>query len=794
MEKVLEDPILQRLSDVDGEGSAVEQVFTQYLAASTSIVFEKKTRFEDIDLEGLEEDMAEFHKDEIVEQALNKGVDLKKYYVDLERNLKVAEADCVSQYVDNSDKVADLHRNIQTCDGTLSRIEEMLLRFQNDLGGISEEIKHLQNESVSMNVRLKNRKAVEELLKYFIENAVLSPDDADAINHKPINEQFLQAVLSLNEKLQFLTRTAVGVGGKDLGIAPCETMAGKELIPEMMTLKTKAIARAKDFFLVNILEMKKGKTNINMIQQNSLVKYAKLFKILLREAPQMGEEVRGTYVEIMQKLVSGLFKNYYSALLKMEIIVATKTDVLVIADAPMKSLFTQKIDFAFNKDKSSVGGETFALNGRDDLIGEMEISPILVHIATAQKSRYHFEVLFRSLLKHLVDAASNEFLFLLDFFQTEVHDTFYKIYGRCLSLLLENLEDYMLSCYDVVSLLLCIRVTHSMRMVMQRRRIPTLDNFFDRVTNMLWPRFDFVIGMNLKSLKQANPREFGLVDLAPQYVCKRYAELVCVLTTLDGGPLKTMGSRVSSVDGMEGSLHSNTNHSTMPDREKDEGDTNGKNTIERHMQALRAEVIDLLSRLAHTHIMSSKDQRVFYINNYDMILSTLQSRKINNPEVGEYETLLAAQKELFAEEEVKGAFPRLVTFVTQTEQLMNGIAEGKGKANEGTAANAKSSSSGVDGGENLNLDEAIVESLVRDFAASWRGGIKQINDGVLSYFANFRNGTEILKQVLTQLLLYYTRFQEIIKRVWSSKPPSFSREIVTTATIMLEIKKYNRSF
>ena len=214
------------------------------------------------------------------------------------------------------------------------------------------------------------------------------------------------------------------------------------------------------------------------------------------------------------------------------------------------------------------------------------------------------------------------------------------------------------------------------------------------------------------------------------------------------------------------------------------GGGSGGSVINKHMQALRAEMIELLSRLAHTHIMSSKDQRVFYINNYDMILSAFQSRKINSPEIREFEGLLGAQKELFAEEEVKGAFPRLVTFVTQTEQLMNSHAEGSkaGKDKEGGGA------------DKLDLDEAIVESLVREFASTWRGGIKQINDGVLSYFANFRNGTDILKQVLTQLLLYYTRFQEIIKRVWASKPPPFSREIVTTATIMLEIKKYNRSF
>ena len=82
---------------------------------------------------------------------------------------------------------------------------------------------------------------------------------------------------------------------------------------------------------------------------------------------------------------------------------------------------------------------------------------------------------------------------------------------------------------------------------------------------------------------------------------------------------------------------------------------------------------------------------------------------------------------------------------------------------------------------------------MREFANTWRIGIQQINDNVLTYFANFRSGTEILKQVLTQLLLYYSRFQDIIKRCWN-KPPIFTRDIVSTATILMEIKKYSRIF
>jgi hypothetical protein len=95
--------------------------------------------------------------------------------------------------------------------------------------------------------------------------------------------------------------------------------------------------------------------------------------------------------------------------------------------------------------------------------------------------------------------------------------------------------------------------------------------------------------------------------------------------------------------------------------------------------------------------------------------------------------------------------------------------------------------------DRYQLDEGLVEGLVREFASSWRTGIQQINDDVLKYFANFRNGMEILKQVLTQLLLYYTRFQDIIKKGWQ-RPPQFMRDIITTPTILQEIRRYSRTF
>ena len=91
---------------------------------------------------------------------------------------------------------------------------------------------------------------------------------------------------------------------------------------------------------------------------------------------------------------------------------------------------------------------------------------------------------------------------------------------------------------------------------------------------------------------------------------------------------------------------------------------------------------------------------------------------------------------------------------------------------------------------NADVNPQVVESLIREFSSGWKAAIEQINRNVLSYFSNFRNGMEILKQVLTQLLLYYTRFQDVIRKVWRNKPPAFCKDLVGTSVILAEIKKY----
>lgn len=57
---------------------------------------------------------------------------------------------------------------------------------------------------------------------------------------------------------------------------------------------------------------------------------------------------------------------------------------------------------------------------------QIESEPILIHVAVAENQRHPFEAILRSTVKHLSDAATSEFLFILDFFSSNARDTFNK--------------------------------------------------------------------------------------------------------------------------------------------------------------------------------------------------------------------------------------------------------------------------------------------------------------------------------------------------------------------------------
>ena len=60
---------------------------------------------------------------------------------------------------------------------------------------------------------------------------------------------------------------------------------------------------------------------------------------------------------------------------------------------------------------SSCRADPFTLGERGKVLDIADEKPIMVHIAIAEGEKFPYEMLFRSIVKHLMDAATNEYVF-----------------------------------------------------------------------------------------------------------------------------------------------------------------------------------------------------------------------------------------------------------------------------------------------------------------------------------------------------------------------------------------------
>mmetsp|Transcript_10062 Transcript_10062/g.23611 ORF Transcript_10062/g.23611 Transcript_10062/m.23611 type:complete len:442 (+) Transcript_10062:700-2025(+) len=421
--------------------------------------------------------------------------------------------------------------------------------------------------------------------------------------------------------------------------------------------------------------------------------------------------------------------------------------------------------------------DVFTLGNRANILSNTHESPVVAHVALSEHQKFPYERLLKSCLQHLVDAVTNEHVVCRQFFK---RDAFEELFPPTLQLLLEQLENYLFGCYDALCILLMIKVTHQFRRSAQSRRIHSLDGFFDQITHLLWPRLKTVIELHLRSIKQATPVSLGHVppNLHAHYVSRRFAEFTCsVLMILQKGNKTSLGLSSSHRKHNRKTPGANPLEMSPPPSKRTSSAlqqigqvpkaASAGDMLLQDLNELLDEYIGLLERLSDEHTVNMK-KIIFMINNLDQAVCIFQERRVaGGKELNRILELLMLQRELFVEEELLHGFSKMIAFVQQTEASL-----AAGSATDQT----------------VNIQ--VVESLVREFASNWRSGMETINRNVLSYFSNFRNGMEILKQCLTQLLLYYTRFQDVIRKVYKRQPPAFTKDLVSTTMILGEIKKY----
>lgn len=675
------------------------------------LAFEDDASSDDVSLEGLQEELEECKGDDVVANILARGTKSREYAKGVENNIRQNELDSVQDYIKESDNLVSLHDQIFDCDSILSQMETLLSGFQAEIGSISSEIKSLQEKSMDMGLKLKNRKVAELKLARFNEDIIVPPRMVDIIVDGEVNDEYMRTLEILSKKLKSV----------EVDSMIKTSIALKDVQPELERLRQKAVSKVFEFIVQKLYALRKPKTNIQILQQSVLLKYKYVVLFLKEHGKEVYTEVRGAYIDTMNKVLSAHFRAYIQALEKLQLDIATSSDLIGV-ETRATSLFSRGREPL--KNRSAV----FALGERINILKEIDQPALIPHIAEASSLKFPYEVLFRSLHKLLMDTATSEYHFCDDFFGEE--SMFYEIFAGPFAVIDEHFNSILPNCYDAIGLMLMIRIIHQHQLIMSRRRIPCLDSYLDKVNIALWPRFKMVFDLHLSSLRNANVKTLWEDDVHPHYVIRRYAEFTASL------------------------IHLNVEY--------------GDGQLELNLDRLRMAVDDLLIKLART-FTRPKQQTVFLINNYDMTIAVLKEAGTEGGKTQlHFEELLKSNTAIFVEELLLEQFSDLIKFV-------------KTRASEDPSSNPEKP-----------ITVADVEPLVKDFASRWKAAIELMHKDVITSFSNFLCGMEILRAALTQLLLYYTRLSDCIKRIEGGS--SMNKDLVSISSIMYEIKKYSRTF
>lgn len=153
--------------------------------------------------------------------------------------------------------------------------------------------------------------------------------------------------------------------------------------------------------------------NIPIIQSHILLKYKSLYHFVKQRHNETAVELRLNYVSVMSNYYYSKFSKYVSKMLKLQLTVADKYDMLgVDENAARRGLF-----FKVSSQTAPVIKDKFTLTAeRSNVLTNIDAPAILSHVAEDKQERFTFEAIFRSITRTLMDNGSSEYCFASDFF------------------------------------------------------------------------------------------------------------------------------------------------------------------------------------------------------------------------------------------------------------------------------------------------------------------------------------------------------------------------------------------
>lgn len=124
-----------------------------------------------------------------------------------------------------------------------------------------------------------------------------------------MDDTFQEHLLNLHKKLNFLEKNE----------AAQNSAAYKDVAPELEKLRVKAISKSRDYLMQRIYALRKPKTNIQILQQNVLLKYKYLVTFLRLHGGEVFNEVRAAYIDTLSRVLSSHFRAYLAAIERLKV-------------------------------------------------------------------------------------------------------------------------------------------------------------------------------------------------------------------------------------------------------------------------------------------------------------------------------------------------------------------------------------------------------------------------------------------------------------------------------------------
>ena len=322
-----------------------------------------------------------------------KDMNFDQYRNKVYNELSSLETQIISSLAKHDKEFMEMFKNFEESDEILNTLESNLLIFKDKLSGINNDMKLLQSKSTEITTKLKNRKEFEEELFKLLDSIILAPDFLNDIFNKDIDDDFINKINKLEQKLQSF-----------LGGELPESNAISEIIPEVRKTLAKVCSKIYSHVLNTFLMLNNPGTNIQIIQKNVFLKLKSLIIFIKRHAPSMYIELINKYISLMEKIYSTSTLKYCTELSK---------------------LLNDKIDKFSLIATEELNKDFFILVNKRKIetINNIEKESIIPIYAISKKETYYYEQIFQSLNKFLMDLITWEVLFFNDFFDLGIQQS-----------------------------------------------------------------------------------------------------------------------------------------------------------------------------------------------------------------------------------------------------------------------------------------------------------------------------------------------------------------------------------